>query len=57
MRQAAERLMATRIPDAVARSKEEHGYTSTYGFTTNGVKLPIRVVVDRGTGEAHFEDN
>jgi len=54
-RQVAMHVLLNRYPRAEIVSQREEGQTWTYRFSTNGVTLPVAVVVDRKAGKAHFE--
>ena len=54
-RQVAMHVLLNRYPDAQIVSQREEGMTWKYRFATNGVTLPVAVVVDRKAGKAHFE--
>lgn len=55
-RQVAMHVLLNRYPEAQIVSQQEEGLTWKYRFSTNGVTLPVAVVVDRKAGKAHFEN-
>ncbi len=48
-------VLLNRYPQAEIVSERSDGSVSTYRFSTNGVVLPVAVVVDRKTAKARFE--
>lgn len=48
-------VLLNRYPGAQLISEVGEGQTWRYRFATNGVTLPVAVVVDRKAGKAHFE--
>jgi hypothetical protein len=54
-RQVAMHILLNRYPEAQIVSQQEEGQTWKYRFATNGVTVPVTVVVDRKAGKAHFE--
>ena len=48
-------ILLNRYPEAQLVSELGEGQTWRYRFATNGVTLPVTVVVDRKTAKAHFE--
>lgn len=55
-REVAMHVLLNRYPEAQIVSELEQGTTWKYRFATNGVTLPVAVVVDRKIGKAHFEN-
>lgn len=57
MKLSAKRLMAKRFPDALLSWSESASDYTIYTFaTTNVAELPPKVIVDRYTGKARFEE-
>lgn len=54
-REVAMHVLLNRYPQAQLLSELGEGQMWTYDFATNGVTLPIKVVVDRKAGKARFE--
>lgn len=55
-RRIAMHVLLNRYPQAEIVSESSGELTSRYRFSTNGVVLPVVVVVDRKAGKARFEN-
>ncbi len=54
-RQIGMHVLLNRYPQAQIVSESTEGQNWKYRFSTNGVVLPLVVVVDRKSGQARFE--
>lgn len=54
-RQIGMHVLLNRYPQAQIVSESAEGQKWKYRFSTNGVVLPLAVVVDRKSGQARFE--
>lgn len=54
-RQIGMHVLLNRYPKAEIISEQSAGQNYIYRFATNGVTVPLKVVVDRKAGQARFE--